>query len=195
MIPKNKIFLTPEQDSYLCQNYPITDNETICEELGISERTVTRLARERGLVKDMSVIDEKRRKKISVSVRRAFLLMGGNDHNENGVKTRFKFGFKPLEAFGEEKFWEMHRKAVETRKRRFAEERARVNFGLPPRTRMRVIRQPSQKIQDRSYLKKRGYILDEKNNIAYYTEETRRAVRLEARPRRFYIFKPYEQHQ
>lgn len=195
MTPPNKIFLTQEQEAYLRENYPTTTNYTICGKLGISERTLTRIAREMGLAKDMSVIEAKRREKISKSVRRAFLILGGNDHNENGIKTRFKQGFKPVEEFGEEKFKEMHRKAVETRKKRLAEERARVNFGLPPRTRMRVIHQPEQKIQDRSYLKKRGYILDEKNNIAYYTTDTRRCVRLEARPKRFYTFKPYEQHQ
>lgn len=192
MIPANKIFLTTEQDAYLRENYPVTNNQAVSEALGISERTLTRLARERGLVKDMAVIEEKRRAKMSVSVHRAFVLNKRKANPMNGVKTWFKPGFKPKEMFGEEKFANMHRKAVETRKKRFIEERARVNFGLPPRTRMKVIKQPEQKIQDRSYLKKRGYIIDDKNNIAFYTDATMRCTRLEAKPKRYYTFKPYE---
>ena len=196
MTPPNKIFLTSEQETYLVNNYETVINHTLCKHLGISPRTLTRLSRERGLVKDLAAIEGQRLERLSKSLRMTFLLRGGNNHSENGLRTQFKPGFKPRELFGEEKFRNMHRKAVETRKARFAEERARVSFGLPQRTNMRVKKQPRQKILDRAYLKRRGYVLDEANNIAYYTDETRRATRMEAMPRRFYIFKPYEdQHQ
>jgi len=196
MVPPNKIFLTEEQEAYLIENYQTLINHTLCQHLGVSTRTLNRLAKERGLVKDLAAIEGQRRERLSVSLKTTFRLRGGNDHSENGIKTQFKPGFKPRELFGEDKFWAMHRKAVETRKMRFAEERARVSFGLPQRTNMRVKRQPRQKILDRAYLKRRGYVLDEANNIAYFTQETRRATRLEAMPRRFYIFKPYEnKHQ
>ena len=39
-----------------------------------------------------------------------------------------------------------------------------------------------------------GELLDEKNIIAYYTDATQRATRMESRPKQFYTFKPYE-HQ
>ena len=58
---------------------------------------------------------------------------------------------------------------------------------------MHLKKQPRQKIWQRCYLKKRGYILDERNNIAYYTDTTLRATRMESRPKRYYTFKPYEQ--
>ena len=73
------------------------------------------------------------------------------------------------------------------------DERMRVRMGKPQLTKMRVTRQPHQKILDRSYLKKRGYILDEVNVIAYWTPETQRATRLEAGPRRFYKFAKWEE--
>ena len=192
MIPANKFFLTPEQEEYFRENYPTTLDIVLAEKFGISKNTVRRLARELGLPKDLAAIEPQRRQRISESLRRSIRINGFKGHSGNGEKTWFKAGFKPREMFGEEKFKEMHRKAVETRKKRFAEERARVNFGLLPRTKMRVIKQPQQKIQDRSYLKKRGYIIDDTNNIAYYTEATRRATRMEAKPKRFYTFKPYE---
>ena len=86
----------------------------------------------------------------------------------------------------------MHRKGVETRKRRFEEDAIRRKWGLPQLTKMRVGKQPRQKILDRSYLKRRGYIIDDSKNIAYYTDTTRRATKLEEMPKRFYEFLPYE---
>lgn len=192
MIPANKIFLTPEQDAYLRENYATTVNAVLCEQLHMSERTLVRLAKERGLEKDMSAIGMQRREIISASVRRAFLISGYKGNPQNGEKTRFVRGFKPAEMFGKEKWADAYRRSTETRKKIYAEEKARVSFGLPQRTKMRVIRQPQQKIQDRSYLKKRGYIIDDKNNIAFYTDATRRCTRLEAKPKRYYTFKPYE---
>lgn len=192
--PKNKVFLTEEQDAYLRENYSHTLNRDLCRELGVTKRTLVRLARERGLVKDMAAIEEKRIEVVRKGVRHYYLTHKHATNHLNGVNCRFKKGYSAIEKFGEEKFREMHRKTVETRKKRFAEERARATFGLPQLTKMRVKRQPRQKIMDRSYLKRRGYILDEVNNIAYWTDSTRRATRMEKFPKRrlYYTFKPYE---
>lgn len=190
--PTNKIILTQEQEAYLRENYATVIHHTICQELGISKRTLVRLARARGLVKDMEAIEGQRVKRISEVLRHKYLVFGFKGTAVNGIATRFKKGYNARELFGDEKFDRMHKKAVETRKKRLAEERARVTFGLPQRTRLRVKRQPKQKILDRFYLKKRGYILDEQNNIAYYTASTQRAVRMEAMPRRYYTFMQWE---
>lgn len=184
--------LTPDEEKYLRENYATTLNRDICKALGTSCRTLTRWARQRGLVKDMDAIEIQRRELLSKLVRRALLLRNYKGNPQNGLATRFKPGYKAKEFFGEEKFKEMHRKTAEARKRSFAEERARVAFGLPQKTKMRVKKQPSKKIQDRCYLKRRGYILDEAEGIAYYTNDTQRATKLESMPRRFYIFKPYQ---
>ena len=83
--------------------------------------------------------------------------------------------------------------------RMYREEKARSVWGLPPKTRIKVRREPRLKASQRNYLKNRGYIIDQENNIAYYTAETKRAVRMEAytKKRSYYKFKPYEyeQHQ
>ena len=83
-------------------------------------------------------------------------------------------------------------KRVATYKARFKTERARVIFGLEQKTKMRVKVQPHPKCNQRSYLKKLGYIIDEKEMIAYYTPQTHRAKRMEAQPRKYYYFKPFE---
>ena len=51
-------------------------------------------------------------------------------------------------------------------------------------------RQPRELIAEKAYLRKRGYLLDSENFIAYWTNDTKRAVKIEAKPR-FYMFKEY----
>ena len=196
MNPSNKIILTPEQEQYLQDNYATVIHHTLCEHLGISTRTLVRMARARGLVKDMKAIEGQKRERISKALRHLSVIGELKvTAPQNGIKSRFKKGFNPTELFGEEKVKEMHKKSAESRRRVFIEERARVTFGLPQRTKLRVVRQPRQKIEDRCYLKRIGYIIDDVNNIAYWTPETRRATVLESRPKRFYTFKPYAEHQ
>lgn len=52
-----------------------------------------------------------------------------------------------------------------------------------------VTNQPRELILTRSYLKRRGYVLDEGNHIAYWDGQTKRATRLERNPK-FYKFLP-----
>ena len=193
--PTNKIILTQEQEIWLRENYATVIHHTICKKLGISPRTLVRMARARGLVKDMEAIKGQSAERISVALRRKYLVEGFKYTPENGMAYRFKPGYDAKAFFGEEEFARMHRKATESRKKTFAVEKARATFGLPQRTRLRVKRQPGKKIQDRHYLKSRGYILDEANNVAYWTENTKRATRLESWPKRFYTFKRWEQKE
>ena len=90
-------------------------------------------------------------------------------------------------------------KRVESYKRTFREEQVRRRWGVHQLTKIKVLRQPKQKVSQRSYLKKLGYILDEKNCIAYYTESTTRAVKMERdwskKIHQYYKFKPYAEHQ
>lgn len=81
-------------------------------------------------------------------------------------------------------------------KERYLEEKIRTKWGFRQLTKIRVIAQPKAKLSQRSYLKKLGYILDERNCIAYWTPETTRAVKMERdwskRIHQYYKFKPYE---
>lgn len=92
-------------------------------------------------------------------------------------------------------------KRVASYKRTFREEQVRRSWGIRQLTKIKVLRQPKQKVSQRSYLKSLGYILDEQNCIAYYTEETTRAVKMERnwskRIHQYYKFKPYyeDEHQ
>ena len=90
-------------------------------------------------------------------------------------------------------------KRVESYKKTFREEQVRRKWGVHQLTKIKVLQQPKQKVSQRSYLKKLGYILDETNNIAYWTEETTRAVKMERdwskKIHQYYKFMPYAEHQ
>lgn len=87
-------------------------------------------------------------------------------------------------------------KRVESYKKTFREEQVRRRWGIHQLTKIKVLQQPRAKCSQRYYLKHLGYILDETNNIAYWTEETTRAVRMEKgwskRIHNYYKFKPYQ---
>lgn len=86
-------------------------------------------------------------------------------------------------------------KRVESYKKTFRAEQARRKWGIHQLTKIKVLKQPKEKCSQRYYLKHLGYILDEKNCVAYYTDETTRAVKMERgwskRIHNYYKFKPY----
>ena len=100
----------------------------------------------------------------------------------------FKAGESPLQRLGARREALRVQKSTESRRRTWARERARATFGLPQQTKLRVIPVPKKKIQQRHYLKKRGYILDEVKRIAYYDDTTRRSWQIESRPQKWYKF-------
>ena len=90
-------------------------------------------------------------------------------------------------------------KRVATYKETLRKEEMRVKWGLTQKTKIRLRHGPKSKADQKSYLNKKGYVIDENKLIAYYTEETKRAKRLEKCPRgmrignmrAYYSFKPY----
>ena len=187
-----KITLTPDQEAYLVRHYKNTKNDALMEKLGLKFSTFHRIVRSLGL---------KKTKQFMKKVQRATADAAKASHLKNGTyppkgyriprseEFQYKPGDTPWSKCGRRKWNAAHKRGVEKRKMTVQVERVRVKWGFAPQTKLRVIAQPRQKLLDRCYLKRRGYILDEKNCIAYWTEDTQRATRLEAQPRRFYIFK------
>ena len=190
-----KIILTPKQEAWLIKHFKHTKNAEIAERLGCSETAVHRFARQLGLKKTPQF-----RRKVQAEVAAA----AKASHLRNGTyppkgyiiprseEFRFRKGEKPVERLGEERNAERIRKSAESRAKTFRYEHARYIFGVPRKTKLRVAQQPRKKILDRYYLKKRGYILDENDRVAYWTEETKRSTILERRPTRFYKFAQYQ---
>ncbi len=187
--------VTEEQVAYLLKHFKNTKNAVLAEKLGISETGVHRLARQYGLKKTRQFMRKTQR--ATSDAAKASHLKNGTYPPKGYViprseEFRFKPGETPRKRLGKRKDEKRIAKSVETRKATYKLEKARTLFGLPQKTRLRVKKQPLKKIQTRYYLRKRGYIIDDVAFVAYWTEDTRRAVKIEARPKlqRYYDFKP-----
>lgn len=190
-----RIELTQNQEAYLVKHFKHTHNAKLVEYLGISESTLHRMARKLGLKKSKQFM---RKCQAATAAAAKISHLAFNTYPPKGYripgseKHQFLPGHSMKEKIGEERWQRAKMKARETRRETFRKERARAIFGLPQKTKLRVKQQPRQKVLDRSYLKRRGYIIDETEVIAYWTPDTRRATRLESRPRRYYRFEKYQ---
>ena len=183
--------LTAAQETWLIKHFKHTKNAEVAAHLGISQSTMHRIVRELGLKKSPQFMRK---------CQRYMTDCASASHRRNGtyppkgsqVPNRYTFpkGMSNIERFGKKIEAERIRKSVESRKKTFASEKARATFGLPQRTKLRVIPIPRAKVQFRWYLKSRGYILDEVVRVAYYDENTKRGKRIEAKPQRWYKFLP-----
>lgn len=161
--------LTEEQVEFIRRNFANMRNQDLADAVGVSKSAVCNVQARYGLRKS-----KEHNSAMGAKAGRA----------SNVARGGVAINITP----------EVIRKRVESYRKTYREERARWTFGLPLRTKIHVRLQPRRKCSQRSYLKKLGYILDEANNIAYYTESTTRAVRMERNwdgKRNYYKFVPY----
>ena len=187
-----KIILTEEQERWLVKHFKHTSNAECASRLNISSRTVTRIARELDLHKTPQFM----RKWSSIGLERAHESHRINGtyppkgfHIPNSEKHQFKPGVSSLQRIGKKKEAQRIEKCVATRLKTIKSERARIVFGLPQRTNLKLVHQDPKRRYQRWYLKQRGYTLNEDRRIAYYDEDTRRSPKLEATST-FYKFAP-----
>ena len=192
--------LTEKQVAWLQKHFKNTKNAVLAEKLGISESGLHRLARQYGLKKTPRFM--KKCQRATSEAAKASHLKNGT-YPPKGYRIprseeyQFKKGETPVQRLGKRKEKARIEKAVESRKKTYKLERARALFGLERKIKLHVVKQPLKKIQTRYYLRKRGYIIDDPAFVAYYDENTRRALKIEARPKqqRYYDFKPITERQ
>ena len=164
--------IPPEMLEEIARRYPNESNESIAESLGLSKWSIKARAERHGWHKSHEY-------KVELARRSAIRCGHGERLNtENAIAKR-----------------------KETMKKQHASERARLRFGLDQRTNRHYRVEPKRKIDQRNYLKRRGYIIDDVSLIAYYTQDTIRSTRLESvkrgqkkgTVRPYYDFMPYEQ--
>ena len=142
--------LTDEQIAYLAEHYHNTPNEELAKALGISIHTVRSRRNKHGWKKD-----------------KEFLWKLNHDC---AVKNE---SWRRLNVEG------AHERGVATRQKIYQADQARLRWGLEQLTKRHFRTEPREKIVQRNYLKRLGYIVDDVKLIAYYTPETHRARRLE----------------
>lgn len=192
-----KIVLTPEQESWLKKHFKHTKNDDIARRLGISVRSVNRIAGELGLKKSRQFMQKTQQNAANKA---------NESHRRNGTyppkgyiiprseEFRFRKGERPIDRIGKEREAERIRKGVESRNELRKLEKARALYGLPRQTKLNVVKRPRSQIQLRHYLKKHcGYIVDRGSFVFYYTDETKRSAEIESRPRTGFKFLPLTQ--
>ena len=195
MIDRNQftpIVLTDKQLTWLDKHFKHTKNEKIAERLDISIRSVSRIAKKRGLTKSKQFIRKcqlEAAAKANISNRINGTYPKKGQAIPNGEKYRFKKGEKPIDRLGAKREAERVAKCAESRRKTFKLEKARALYGLPRLTKLNVIKRPRKQTLMRYDLKKRGYMIERCGFIAYYDENTRRCMRLETTPKTGFTFK------
>ena len=189
-----KIILTPDQQAWMIKHFKHTKNEECAEKLGISYRSVVRLARRMGLKKTPQFV-----KKCNNEA----LLKAHHSNKVNGTYPpkgyripnselgQFKKGEKPIDRLGAKREKKRIAKSVESRKTTYRLEKARALYGLPRQTKLQVVRRPRKQVHLRYYLKTLGYIIERGGTTAYYNENTKRSLTLENKPRTGFTFRQF----
>lgn len=166
--------------------YRNTKNDEIMLKLNISFGTLHRTARALGLTKTKRFMrgcqrDTAARARESHIIHGTYPPKGYIIHGSE--RYRFKPGETPLQRLGARKERRRVEKSAESRRQTLREERARRLFGVPQRTRLRVLNRGHRFHHSVWYLRSRGYEVDVRNLVAYYYDDTRRCPVLEKKGR------------
>lgn len=156
------------------------------ERFGWSHSFLHRVAREMGLKKTKQ-FQAKCQRNAADKARESHIINGtfppkgyiipGSEEN------RFKAGVTNEQRLGARKNRKRIEKSAESRRQTLREERARRVFGVPQRTRLRVLNRGHRFYHSVWYLRSRGYEVDARNLVAYYDDGTRRCPVLEKKGR------------
>ncbi|KGI21777.1 hypothetical protein [Hoylesella timonensis] len=179
----SKIILSEAEQEWMCKNFGTTKNADIADHLGISPRTVVRIARDMGLNKtsDFTKAMQQNAADCAAKANRGV----GNRGKENllryGKAYQFKKGERQKDKMSAEAFDAMHRHIGEQRKKTFKAEKRRVLFGLEQKTKLRVVQASKEKICLRNGLRRKGYEIARASNEAFITAATHRSGVMERR--------------
>ena len=164
------IYLTREQIDYIRKHFADTQNKDLARDLGLSLSTITNIRKKYHLAKSPEHLKAM--------------------HRECGLASSRRGRAIELTP-------DVLRKRAESFKKTYRMEKARVYFGLEQKTKIRVRRRPPELLKQKYYLRMRGYIVDDATMTAFYTDDTRRATRMEANKENgkrkiYYTFKKLE---
>jgi len=175
--------LTDKQKKWIITNFKNTKNDEIMLKIGIKHSALHRFARENGLKKTKQF-----QRKCQLATTEAARI--ANKRNNwppkgyiipNKEKRCFKPGQTNLERLGAKKERERIEKAAEARRKTVLAEKRRVLFGLPQKTKLKVVPAPRVKCSYRYLMRKRGYVVLRGSSEVYYTENTNRSETTEIR--------------
>ena len=183
-----KIRLRPDQLDWLVKHFKDRENEFLAYKLGISEASLHRLARRYGLRKSKAFLKARSQDggRTSIYYHRkrddGFIPKKGDPVRPGSEKAWFRPGVRSVDRIGKKREAERIRKSAASRNATRLNEAIRLRRGLPQLTKLRIRTVPKETYAERHYLRKRGYVLDDAQLIAYWTPDTLRCPRKEANP-------------
>lgn len=184
-----KIVLTPKQERWLTNHFKHTKNSECAERLGISLRSVVRIARKLGLAKSRQFMARCQRE--TAEAAKVSHLRNGT-YPPKGFKIpksdvgQFKPGITSRERLGAKRESERIRKSAESRRATIKRERARITWGFEQRTKLKLVGNPKKR-QYRYELRKRGYQVARGASEVYITSDTKRSSEVENNARKYGI--------
>lgn len=171
MAKGTKIELNEQALCWLIKHFKHKKNTEIVAHLGISESTLHRIVRKLGLKKTPQFM-RKCQAEASAAAKESHLRNDTYPPKGFVIPNReagmFQKGVTPLQRLGKRMNAERIRKSAESREKTRKSERARATFGLPQRTKLRVIPVPMAKVKLRWYLPTQSLLqrwLREERNI------------------------------
>lgn len=175
-----------------CQLYPITLNCELVSLFGVSKNTVSRIAKQLGVKKDLTVIYAINAKKVQETCKANgyYASLKGKRPSAACIEASRRNilnGFNPLRVFKErnpEGYKQYQAKKGRDLSEKFKRDKMRLKMDLPPLTRLHAPEQSytRQQIQFRSNMKeKAGYILGDVHErfgerwVIYYDSNTKRS--------------------
>lgn len=179
---REKKEVTDKQREWLSKHFHNTKNEEIAERFGWSHGFLHRLAREMGLRKTDRFL-AKCQRNAADKAKDSHIINGTYPPKgyiiPGSVEHRFKAGETNYQRLGARRNRQRIEKLAESRRQTWKEEKARRVFGVPQRTKLRVLNRGRKFHHNTWYLRSRGYEVDVKNLVAWYDESTRRCPVLE----------------
>lgn len=169
--------LTEYQQKWIINHFRNTKNDIIMEKLSISHSMLHRFARQQGLKKTKQFQSkcQLNAAKLANEVNRKNNWPPKGYIIPRSEEFWYKAGVKPVERLGKKKNAERIQKSAESRRQTVKAEKRRVLFGLPQRTKLKVVAAHHNKASYRYTLKKRGYIVTKAAKTIFYNESTNRS--------------------
>lgn len=193
---KGRYVLSAEQEEWLREVFPVTENRRVARAMGVGERTMHRMAERLGLVKSVEglagirarTVRRIRRTCEKRGVYERFRRMKPSQAAKDAYQAYLRSGRwkHPLTICRErdpKRYARLMRERSEGRRELLADERRRARLGLPQLTGVNVGRYTKRQICQRHSAVRRGYLVgdprgDERMMI-FWDGETERAERFE----------------
>lgn len=189
--------LTDRERNWIKTNFQRTKNDLIVDKYKISHTSLHRFARENGL---------KKSKQFMCKVQKEASELGKKRNRSNNwppkgysipksKENQFQKGVTPIQRLGKKKNEQRIKKSAESRRKTVEAEKRRILFGMPQKTKMKLVSGGHKKAAYRHVLKKKGYIVSRDSKDIFFNDQTQRSLIMEKSAFEKYRFtiKEYQQ--